>query len=114
MALETLQKLAPFMRRARVVVNGRERLAHLGGRLAFIVVTTDISENSRSQALHDFPGPVYQCLTSEDVERLFGLKNTKELGVMRSALAEAVREDLTPYLLKREELLKPRRKDPGE
>ncbi|MBR0460149.1 MAG: hypothetical protein IJJ26_13005 [Victivallales bacterium] len=101
MALEQFRKLAPFMRRANAVVTGRGKLAQLR-HLAFVIVTTDISENSRDQALRDYACPVYQCLTSAEIQELFGLENTKLLGFPASALANSVKEELAPFLLKHE------------
>lgn len=87
------------MLRARVVEVGRDRLEQVKNRLAFILVTTDISDNSRKKALEEFPCPVYQCLTSQDIEELFGFKGTKLLGFHRSPLATSVLPDLRDYLI---------------
>lgn len=92
--------------RARVVEVGRERLAQLRNRLAFIIVTEDISENSRDKALHEFACPVYQCMSSEEIEELFGFKGTKMVGFHRSPLANALLNELKPFLITVELLAK--------
>lgn len=100
--METFRKLAPFMLRARVVEVGRERLLQIRNRLAFLIVTPDLSENSLNQILNDFKCPVYQCLSSEEIEELFGLRGTKIIGFHRSPLSVSVAPDLKPFLLARE------------
>ena len=95
--METFKKLAPFLRRAGVVEIGRERLLQIRKRLAYVLISTDISENSRKMVLESFPCPVYQCLTSEEIESLLGYRGTKLLGFHRSPLANSVLPDLRPH-----------------
>ena len=102
--METLKKLAPFMLKSRVVEVGRDRLLQIRKQLAFLLVTTDLSENSREAVLREFPCPVYQCLTSGDIEQIFGFHGTKIVGFHRSPLASSVLPDLRMHLLDREAL----------
>ena len=95
--METFFKLAPFLRKAGVVEIGRDRLLQIRNRLAYVLITTDISENSRKMVLESFPCPVYQCLTSADIEAHLGYRGTKLLGFHRSPLANSVLADLRPY-----------------
>ena len=99
--METLTKLAPFLLRARVLEVGRERLAQVKKKLAYLLVTTDLSPNSLREVLTGYSCPVYQCLTAEDVERLFGFHNTKILGFHRGPLATSVLPDLRPFAVAR-------------
>ncbi len=92
------------MLRARAVEVGRERLEQVKNRLAFLLITTDISENSRKKMLEEFPCPVYQCLTSADIEEMFGFKGTKVLGFRRSPLSVSVLPELKEFLIDREAL----------
>lgn len=100
--METLAKIAPFMRKAGVVVVGRERLLQLRNRLAYVLITNDISENTRQMVVETFKCPVYQCLTSEDIEKLFNYKGTKLLGFRRSPMSNAVLADIRPFIVKKE------------
>ena len=101
-----LAKIAPFMRKAGMVVVGRERLFQLRNKLAYILITDDISENTRQMVLETFRCPVYQCLNSDDIEKLFNYKGTKLLGFRRSPMSNSALADLRPFLVKKEETVK--------
>ena len=83
-----LDKLAPFVRRAKCCEKGREKLARSQRTLAFVLIAEDISENSRKEALRAFTCPVYQALTAAEIERRFGLQNTKLLGFRKGGLGD--------------------------
>ena len=89
---DSLTHLAPFTLRARVVSTGREKLLQHRNQLACLVVTEDISENSRREILRDFPCPIYQALTAEQVDALFHFHNTKLLGFARNALSSQIQQ----------------------
>ncbi len=89
---DSIAHLAPFVLRARAVATGREKLLQHRNQLAFIVVTEDLSENSRHEVLREFPCPIYQALTAEQVEQLFHLHNTKMLGFARGSLAAQIQQ----------------------
>ncbi len=91
------EKLAPFMLRARTVEVGRDRLAQIKNRLAYLLVTEDISENSKNELLHAFKCPIYQCFTSEQIENMFGFRGTKVLGFHRSPLSTSALQLLAQY-----------------
>lgn len=78
--LQQLKKLAPFVVRSHAAVTGRLKLVQQQRKLAFVLMTTDVSENSRKEVLRELFCPVYQALTMAEVEELFHLSNTKILG----------------------------------
>lgn len=81
---------------------GRDTLARSKGRLHFILITTDISENSREQVLKGFAHyPVVQHYTEADLERHFGLKSTKVLGFTKSGLAQSIYAELKEHRINR-------------
>lgn len=92
-----LRKLAPFMRKARVLEIGRERLLQVRHKLALVLITEDISENSRAFVLSRFSCPVFQCLRSEDLFSLFGYQGTRMLGFRRSPLLAKILPELHSY-----------------
>ena len=88
---DRFEKLAPFALRARVLVVGRERLTRMRKRLAFVIMTRDLADNSRREMLRRLEGvQVVHALTAPDLERLFGLGNTKVVGFSRSTLATSL------------------------
>lgn len=86
-----VERLFPFVLKARALIVGRDTLARSKSNLHFILITTDISENSREQILKDYAHyPVVQHYTEADVEKFFALKGTKVLGFAKSGLAQSI------------------------
>lgn len=85
-----LKKLSPFAVRAGIAETGRQRLLQHRNKLAFLLITEDISENSRDEVIRDFACPVYQALTMELVGELFGFKGTKIIGFRRNVLSTQI------------------------
>ena len=90
-----VERLFPFVLKSRALIVGRDTLARSKGRLHFILITTDISENSREQVLKDFTHyPVVQHYTEADIEQFFQLKGTKVVGFAKSGLAQSIYAEL--------------------
>jgi hypothetical protein len=86
-----VERLFPFALRARILIVGRETLLRSKGRLHFVLITTDLSEQSRKEILSDFAHyPVVQRYTAADLDQFFGLKGTKVLGFAKSGLAQSI------------------------
>jgi len=95
---KSVERLYPFVIKARCLIQGRDTLARSKGRLHFILVTTDISENSREQILKDFVHyPVVQLYTEAELETFFGVKGTKVLGFAKSGLAQSIYAELKSH-----------------
>jgi hypothetical protein len=95
-----VERLYPFVLKARALIVGRDTLARSKGRLHFVLITTDVSGNSRAQILKDFAHyPVVQVYTEADLERFFGLKGTKVLGFGKSGLAQSIYAELKQHRL---------------
>lgn len=95
---QSVERLFPFVLKARALIVGRDTLARSKGRLHFILITTDVSENSREQILKDFAHyPVVQVYSEADLEKFFGLKGTKVLGFAKSGLAQSIYAELKPH-----------------
>jgi hypothetical protein len=93
-----VERLFPFVLRAAILIVGREALARRRKKLQFILVTTDLSANSRAAVLRDFAGvPMVEHYIAADLERWFGLRNTKVLGFRKSALANSVFRELKEF-----------------
>ena len=97
---KSVERLFPFVIKSRCLIVGRDTLARSKGQLHFILITTDISENSRAQILKDFEHyPVVQCYSEADLEKHFGFKGTKLVGFAKSGLAQSIYAELKPHRL---------------
>ena len=97
-----VERLFPFALRARILIAGRETLLRSKRRLHFVLITTDLSEQSRKEVLSDFVHyPVVQRYTAADLEHFFGLKGTKVLGFAKSGLAQSIYAEIKEHRLNR-------------
>jgi hypothetical protein len=94
-AEKPVERLFPFAVRARKILVGRETLARSKSKLQWVLIATDISEGSRDQLLEDFSNyPIVQQFASTDFERLFGARNAKVIGFVKSTLAKSIYSEL--------------------
>lgn len=88
-------RLFPFVLKSRILIVGRDALHRSKGKLHFVLLTTDISERSRAEILADFSHyPVIQTFTSAELERFFGIKGAKVVGLAKSNLAQSIYKEL--------------------
>lgn len=98
MPSKPVERLFPFVLKSRALIVGRDTLARSKSNLHFILITTDISENSRAQILKDYAHyPVVQHYTEADVEKFFALKGTKVLGFAKSGLAQSIYAEMKQH-----------------
>ena len=89
------ERLFPFVIRARKLLVGREVLLRSKSKLQFILISTDISENSRKEILNSFSDyPIIQKYTSGELEKFFSLRNAKVVGFSKSTLAKSIYSEL--------------------
>ena len=97
---KAVERLFPFVLRAGILLVGRDVLARSKSKLQFLLVTTDLSENSRQQILSDFAHyPVIQHYSSEQIEQFFKFKGTKVVGFAKSGLAKSIYAEMKAYRL---------------
>ena len=90
---KAVERLFPFVIRSRILLVGRETLGRSKSKLHFVLITRDISEQSREQVLADFAYyPVVQHYTSAELEKFFGVKGAKVL----ASRSRAWRNPFTP------------------
>ena len=95
-----VERLFPFVVRSRILLVGRDMLRRSKSKLHFVLITLDISEQSRAEVLSNFAHyPVVQYYTSAELEQYFGLKGTKVLGFAKSGLAQSVYAELKQHRL---------------
>ena len=93
-----VERLFPFVLRSRILLVGRETLFRSKSKLHFVLITMDISDNSRAEMLSDFAHyPVVQHYQTEDLENHFGLKGAKVVGFAKSGLAQSIYAELKQY-----------------
>jgi ribosomal protein L7Ae-like RNA K-turn-binding protein len=97
-----VERLFPFVIRSRGLIVGRETLSRSKSKLHFILITTDLSENSVKEVLtHYSHYPVVQRYTSAELETFFGVKATKVVGFQKSGLAQSIYAELKEFRLNR-------------
>jgi len=97
-AAKPVERLFPFVLRARILIIGRETLVRSKSRLHFVLITTDLSEQSRKEVLSDFSHyPVVERYTSAELEQFFGLHGTKVLGFAKSGLAQSIYAEIKEH-----------------
>ncbi|HET7624432.1 MAG TPA: hypothetical protein VFM25_04145 [Verrucomicrobiae bacterium] len=95
---KSVERLFPFVLKSRALLVGRDTLRRSKSKLHFVLVTRDISESSRAEILSDFTHyPVVQHYTSAELEKFFGIKNAKAIGVAKSGLAQSIYAELKQF-----------------
>ena len=93
-----VESLFPFVLRSRNLLAGRDTLLRSKSKLHFVLITTDISENSRAAILSEFSHyPVVQHYQTQDLEKHFGLKGAKVVGFTKSGLAQSIYAELKQH-----------------
>jgi ribosomal protein L7Ae-like RNA K-turn-binding protein len=93
-----VERLFPFVLRARKLIVGHESVRRSKSKLHFVLITSDISDKTRQEALTDFAHyPVVQRFTSEELEKHFGVKAAKVVGFAKSDLAQSIYAELKPH-----------------
>jgi hypothetical protein len=94
----SVERLFPFVLRAKILLIGREKLRHNKGRLHFVLITEDIAENVRAEILLDFKHyPVVQHYLAADLEKYFGIKGARTIGFTKSGLAQSIYAELKAH-----------------
>jgi hypothetical protein len=94
----SVERMFPFVLRSRILLLGRETLSRSKAKLHFILITDDVSENTRQEVLQDFRHyPVVQHYTSAELEGFFKIKNAKVVGFQKSGLAQSIYAELKEF-----------------
>ena len=93
-----VERLFSFVLRSRILIVGRDTLARSKSRLHFVLITRDLSENSRAEILSDFRHyPVVQHYTAEELKGFFGINGAKVIGFAKSSLAQSIYAELKKH-----------------
>jgi hypothetical protein len=100
--IQPVERLFSFVLRSRILIVGREILHRSKSRLHFILITTDLSDNSREEILSEYAHyPIVQHYTMEDLLGYFGLQGTRVIGFQKSELAQSIYAGLKEYRINR-------------
>ena len=95
---QSVERLFPFVLRARNLLVGRQTLGHSKSKLHFVLITEDIAERVRAEVLADFTHyPVVQHYLPADLEEFFGIQGAKTIGFAKSGLAQSIYAELKEY-----------------
>lgn len=101
-AAKSVERLFPFVLRSRILLVGRDALRRSKRKLHFVLITIDLSAGSHAEILRDFAEyPIVQLYTSQDLEKLFGIKGAKVVGFAKSSLAQSVYGELKVHRINR-------------
>jgi hypothetical protein len=94
----SVERMFPFVLRARKLIIGREALRGSKSRLHFVLVAEDIGAPALAEVLKEFTHyPVVQHYAATDFEKFFGVKGAKTLGFEKSGLAQSIYAELKQY-----------------
>lgn len=97
-AKKPVERLFPFVMRSQNLIVGRDNLSRSKSKLHFVLITNDLSEDSRKNILRDFSHyPVIQHYTSSDLEQFFAIKGAKVVGFHKSGLAQSIYAELKEH-----------------
>jgi len=89
--------------RSRILIVGRDTLLRSKSKLHFVLITTDLSENSRAEILSEFSHyPIVEHFTSEDLEKHFRIQAAKVIGFEKSGLAQSIYAELKQHRINKQ------------
>jgi hypothetical protein len=95
---KSVERLFPFVLRSRILLVGRETLRRSKSKLHFVLITTDLSENSRGEILSDFSHyPIVQKYTPAELAKFFNIKGAKVVGFAKSGLAQSIYAEMKEF-----------------
>lgn len=110
-----VERFFPLALRARLLLVGRENIRRSMSKLHFVLLTRDISDNSREEMMKTFKHyPVVQHYTSAELEQFFALKGTKVVGFAKSALAQSIYAELKPHRINKPFVKPPPKPEEGK
>jgi hypothetical protein len=93
-----VERLFPFVRRARKFMIGREVVYRNRHRLQFVLITEDLADNSKKEILESFRHyPIVQHYKTSDIEKFLGAQHTKVIGFVKSSLATSIYRGLKEW-----------------
>jgi hypothetical protein len=95
---KSVERMFPFVVRARMLLVGRETLARSKRQLQCVLISEDISDGSKKEILRDLKDyPIIQHFQSTQFEKFFGVRNAKVVGFKKSSLAKSIYAELKEF-----------------
>jgi hypothetical protein len=95
---KSVERLFPFVVRARMLLVGRETLARSKRQLQCVLISEDISDGTKQEVLRDFKDyPIIQHFQSAQFEEFFGVRKAKVVGFKKSSLAKSIYAELKEF-----------------
>ena len=95
---KSVERLFPFVVRSRMLIVGRETLARSKRSLHCILISEDISTNSKEEVLTDFKDyPILQRYQSAQFTEFFNVRGAKVVGFKKSSLAKSIYAELKQF-----------------
>jgi hypothetical protein len=95
---KSVERLFPFVVRARMLLVGRETLARSKRQLQCVLITEDISPGSKDEVLREFKDyPILQHFQAAQFEGFFNVRNAKVVGFKKSSLAKSIYAELKEF-----------------
>ena len=92
------ERLFPFIKRARALIVGQQVILRSKSQLQFVLLTHDISDRGKSEALRKFKHyPIVQHFRSADIHEHFDLRGVKLIGFRKSGLSKSLYAELKKY-----------------
>ena len=107
---KTIERLFPLIKRARTLIVGQQIVLRSKSQLHFVLLTHDISDRGKSEALRKFKQyPVVQRFRSADLQKHFDVRGAKLLGFRKSGLSKSLYAELKKYRIN--EPVEPKREE---
>ena len=105
---KSVERLFPFVVRARMLLVGRETLARSKRQLQCVLISEDISDVIKQEVLRDLKDyPIIQHYQSAQFEKFFGVRNAKVVGFKKSSLAKSIYAELKEFRINAPPATKP-------
>ncbi len=97
-AAKPVERLYPFARRARAVLDGRPALRANVRRLHFVLVAEDLSEAVRAAVEEEFGHvPIVQRHRAAQLAELLGISGGRIVGFLKSAIARSIYSEMKDH-----------------
>ncbi|MCH2174870.1 MAG: hypothetical protein MK193_03990 [Lentisphaeria bacterium] len=96
--LKYTSRLFNFVKRAKILIVGRQAIEKNKHRLHFVLLTNSISKKSEKEICEKFKYyPVIKCYEETDIEEHFDFKGTKVLAFEKGDLAKSIYQELKRF-----------------